>query len=151
MFHFRVSVPLRGLWFLSLLIPCHTLFTLKVSVPFRGLWFLSCDNSGAIEPKSEWFPSPYGDYGSYQNNVIVFDVESKAVSVPLRGLWFLSTLIVPPREGSNKNEFPSPYGDYGSYLQTVWEYQGRHRAITFPSPYGDYGSYLIYKKQQIAN
>ena len=35
-----------------------------VSVPLRGLWFLSWENSCDI-PLFEWFPSPCGDYGSY--------------------------------------------------------------------------------------
>ena len=63
----QVSVPLRGLWFLS----CQhymmvTGLSAWVSVPLRGLWFLSARKKLRI------------------------DHNSRAVSVPLRGLWFLS-------------------------------------------------------------
>ena len=36
------------------------------------------------------FPSPCGDYGSYQIEIVSASTKSKWVSVPLRGLWFLS-------------------------------------------------------------
>ena len=36
------------------------------------------------------FPSPCGDYGSYQAGYLPTDETSRFVSVPLRGLWFLS-------------------------------------------------------------
>ena len=37
-----------------------------VSVPLRGLWFLSADANGKGRERLAWFPSPCGDYGSYQ-------------------------------------------------------------------------------------
>ncbi len=37
------------------------------------------------------FPSPCGDYGSYQKEKWLYEHEFDRVSVPLRGLWFLST------------------------------------------------------------
>ena len=61
-----VSVPLRGLWFLSdneLLTAQKYLCT--VSVPLRGLWFLSLREEKVMR-------------------------KYEIVSVPLRGLWFLS-------------------------------------------------------------
>ena len=85
-----------------------------VSVPLRGLWFLSGRLSYGKQEKTNRFPSPYGDYGSYQH-VTHYIVEGGPfdVSVPLRGLWFLSGQLV----GYSKliHQFPSPYGDYGSY------------------------------------
>ena len=36
------------------------------------------------------FPSPYGDYGSYQITHFELSLLQEVVSVPLRGLWFLS-------------------------------------------------------------
>ena len=67
------------------------------------------------------FPSPYGDYGSYQH-VTHYIVEGGPfdVSVPLRGLWFLSGQLV----GYSKliHQFPSPYGDYGSYPSVISTY-----------------------------
>ncbi len=38
----------------------------------------------------ERFPSPYGDYGSYQLRAVPLIKGLTMVSVPLRGLWFLS-------------------------------------------------------------
>ena len=62
-----VSVPLRGLWFLSAAGRMGQVYPLPVvSVPLRGLWFLSAT------------------YVFLILFVAVF------VSVPLRGLWFLS-------------------------------------------------------------
>ena len=37
----KVSVPLRGLWFLSVIYQIQVNNDLGVSVPLRGLWFLS--------------------------------------------------------------------------------------------------------------
>ena len=66
-----------------------------------------------------WFPSPYGDCGSYlRDSEEQATVQSRHVSVPLRGLWFLSVL----KTAFNANfeiKFPSPYGDYGSYRDGV--------------------------------
>ena len=63
----------------------------SVSVPLRGLWFLSFfDNLDDAKAAREAFPSPCGDYGSYQLRVLVCLIKAIRVSVPLRGLWFLS-------------------------------------------------------------
>ena len=64
-----VSVPLRGLWFLSIIVETRGLILVsRVSVPLRGLWFLSCRNDIYVNAKN-------------------------SVSVPLRGLWFLSLSV----------------------------------------------------------
>ena len=46
--------------------------TAKVSVPLRGLWFLSAE----LDNFSVWigpgFPSPCGDYGSYLHRIAVY-------------------------------------------------------------------------------
>ena len=87
------------------------------------------------------FPSPCGDYGSYRHGLWHWLVRRReAVSVPLRGLWFLSNLMnlcATPRPW----KFPSPCGDYGSYLKLTRELRV-HGLVAFPSPCGDYGSYL---------
>ena len=73
-----------------------TTWPILVSVPLRGLWFLSQSSSpDGYERATEAFPSPCGDYGSYHNalNPFVFCVIAE-VSVPLRGLWFLSMLLL---------------------------------------------------------
>ena len=137
----KVSVPLRGLWFLSpfldtrirprvstsfrplagimVLISCmdwledlyplisfrplagimvlilkemliNQLYEMAVSVPLRGLWFLSVYKSFMNYLDCKWFPSPCGDYGSYQGKSKYSAGVQDNVSVPLRGLWFLS-------------------------------------------------------------
>ena len=68
-----VSVPLRGLWFLSHNgIGWIAIDTGVVSVPLRGLWFLS------------------------HGRICKGSVSGCIVSVPLRGLWFLSFMVIPP-------------------------------------------------------
>ena len=62
-----VSVPLRGLWFLSLDDDDIADVGELVSVPLRGLWFLSRHQLFTVgKRRKSWFPSPCGDYGSYQ-------------------------------------------------------------------------------------
>ena len=61
-----------------------------VSVPLRGLWFLS-QRDKLIKRRSALFPSPCGDYGSYLESQLWNEDFKPNVSVPLRGLWFLST------------------------------------------------------------
>ena len=67
----------------------------KVSVPLRGLWFLSTTRT----LRKRWnvwglFPSPCGDYGSYLGQGIMNHLAETYVSVPLRGLWFLSMNLI---------------------------------------------------------
>ena len=113
----QVSVPLRGLWFLSSIFKSSKkTANISVSVPLRGLWFLSFKMTS---PRSSsflvTFPSPCGDYGSY-HSISTYSVTatSAGVSVPLRGLWFLSRTDT-AEVGRNPGGFPSPCGDYGSY------------------------------------
>ena len=66
----QVSVPLRGLWFLSKRKAVKfDEFEVLVSVPLRGLWFLSEVKFYGKQEKTK-FPSPCGDYGSYRNQEI---------------------------------------------------------------------------------
>ena len=144
-----VSVPLRGLWFLSpgsrerrmrrsrfrplagimVLIPRVRRSILRrmerVSVPLRGLWFLS--------PRRKIMAT-------------YFDI---SVSVPLRGLWFLSPETLEWGISLRPLQFPSPCGDYGSYP----EYQNPNIIkignFEFPSPCGDYGSYHLVRQGKI--
>ena len=141
---------------------------MALSVPLRGLWFLSCLNGPYIQLSMFWcFPSPCGDYGSYLT--ILRNTRVRVLlSVPLRGLWFLSTtgnkpfiiiitlLSVPLRglwflsvcstlyiaiykalsfrplagimvligihflrKAQAEKIFPSPCGDYGSYQYVI--------------------------------
>ena len=62
----------------------------QVSVPLRGLWFLSSASYSALCDLQASFPSPCGDYGSYHDDAIANGESYYYVSVPLRGLWFLS-------------------------------------------------------------
>ena len=88
---FVVSVPLRGLWFLSreeTLVKCTK--QIKVSVPLRGLWFLS-----TRQPLS--LPTLEGSFRPLAGIMVLIGIPKNFtlkcynnVSVPLRGLWFLS-------------------------------------------------------------
>ena len=63
----------------------------EVSVPLRGLWFLSKHGPIFKKAMAIMFPSPCGDYGSYHDSWAFYSMdEFNEVSVPLRGLWFLS-------------------------------------------------------------
>ena len=116
-----------------------------VSVPLRGLWFLSFRIFflHAMEQQVK-FPSPCGDYGSYRVvpkyqgvvNQLSFrplagimvligdtwdekeDISVEIVSVPLRGLWFLSAPFI--------NAFMKP---------SKWHFAGRiiyfHHFLSF--------------------
>ena len=112
-----VSVPLRGLWFLSKRLFGNCAATLAVSVPLRGLWFLShmngCD--GCFEDQ-QWFPSPCGDYGSYLDEDENEDEYRLVCFRPLAGIMVLISVIVLATTMIIR-EFPSPCGDYGSYQQ----------------------------------
>ena len=87
-----VSVPLRGLWFLStptLARWCST--TELVSVPLRGLWFLSPTVNEVDQNKVEESFRPLAGIMVLilrKDSVIMKSIQN--VSVPLRGLWFLS-------------------------------------------------------------
>ena len=119
-----------------------------VSVPLRGLWFLSIQGSPyKHHVRLCKFPSPCGDYGSYQNIMTMLKKTTYTVSVPLRGLWFLSyysvdinddeiaDVSVPLRglwflsdsQGFTpicvQKKFPSPCGDYGSYRNCIGQYK----------------------------
>ena len=62
------------------------------------------------------FPSPYGDYGSYQSTMEF--LIGLAVGTRFRPLTGIMVLIN-TRTHTTANRlkrFPSPYGDYGSYL-----------------------------------
>ncbi len=85
------------------------------------------------------FPSPCGDYGSYQASAAAL-LSSEVVSVPLRGLWFLSLCSITCKLFIF-SPFPSPCGDYGSY-PFVCRHASNMTHASFPSPCGDYGSYL---------
>ena len=112
-----VSVPLRGLWFLSRRKKM-TYSNLKelVSVPFRVLWFLSSCVQFAMSVAT-------------------------SVSVPLRGLWFLSQVDFLTNR-LIKEHSPSPCGDYGSDLLFIHFVHLINKHFLIPSPCGDYGSYL---------
>ena len=89
-----VSVPLRGLWFLSfmVLVGLDTISHL-VSVPLRGLWFLSCRKRA----NKKWIRESFRPLAGIM--VLIFPRPCTSgsdgiVSVPLRGLWFLSVIFL---------------------------------------------------------
>ena len=87
--HERVSVPLRGLWFLSE-------YTEKSLLIYGCMFPSPCGDYGSYllacligRQVASLCPSPCGDYGSYHPSTRMYS-RLPAVSVPLRGLWFLS-------------------------------------------------------------
>ena len=108
-----VSVPLRGLWFLSRLNFLTNLKKFKFPSPYGDYGSYHDDYKLGYAYLVERFPSPYGDYGSYRRSyfsragLVAFpspygdygsyhyierfiNIQRNVVSVPLRGLWFLS-------------------------------------------------------------
>ena len=86
-----VSVPLRGLWFLSSALFPYSWPEDRASFrPLAGIMVLISQDVDNDKNKYTPFPSPCGDYGSYQLRVLVCLIKAIRVSVPLRGLWFLS-------------------------------------------------------------
>ena len=109
-----VSVPLRGLWFLSTANP-----TIRTGMnwsfrPLAGIMVLIDLEALEMCYDDVQFPSPCGDYGSYHLESCNDWEWKRQVSVPLRGLWFLSTHLIISMKRCLKT-FPSPCGDYGSY------------------------------------
>ena len=83
------------------------------SVPLRGLWFLSVQSDND-EMKEAVFPSPCGDYGSYLNSgTKVYPTESRFPS-PYGDCGSYRYILL-PEMWRNRKRFPSPYGDCGSY------------------------------------
>ncbi len=112
-----VSVPLRGLWFLSVSMSMNKYRKCcSVSVPLRGLWFLSSNRRHHTYSMRDRFRPLAGIMVLIWNaDVFILDMDTV---------------------------FPSPCGDYGSYLHGV--VSRSQRTYPFPSPCGDYGSYLYY-------
>ena len=84
----------------------------SVSVPLRGLWFLSTSRKGRNHHEKNKFPSPYGDYGSY---LIIIGLTSKIFRFPSPYGDYGSYHGSPSTRMHSRMLFPSPYGDYGSY------------------------------------
>ena len=109
-----VSVPLRGLWFLSSSMFVFSSFITFVSVPLRGLWFLStgtkitqsAQTATSFRPLAgimvliaevkkiildivAEFPSPCGDYGSYRPWGFIVPTWNSLSFRPLAGIMVL--------------------------------------------------------------
>ena len=144
-----VSVPLRGLWFLSSLKWFYIAGAgFAVSVPLRGLWFLSTWKRLRCATTTSSFRPLAGIMV-----LIVIPLSSNTFKNssfrPLAGIMVLikqGTKI--PCLGTAG--FPSPCGDYGSYhVRNVGNIS--KRTNSFPSPCGDYGSYQdeVFTKVQV--
>ena len=89
----HVSVPLRGLWFLSAVFEEVLGINVPSFRPLAGIMVLITASNTNISAKAvAVFPSPCGDYGSYH----------------------VATAL---GYSNPSNAFPSPCGDYGSYLR----------------------------------
>ena len=136
-----VSVPLRGLWFLSYCL-------LEQGKVKMRLFPSPCGDYGSYHFRCyittgmilSLFPSPCGDYGSYQHTSRDDRTLTTSVSVPLRGLWFLSKGGV----GRCIKVGPKSFRPLAGIMVLI--ILGRYchcqrREESFPSPCGDYGSY----------
>ena len=86
-----VSVPLRGLWFLSTTTAAGACWRTCRFRPLAGIMVLIFGTFPVqLAGRQGKFPSPCGDYGSYQIGFQESVGGHWHVSVPLRGLWFLS-------------------------------------------------------------
>ena len=110
-----------------------------VSVPLRGLWFLSRGKQQRTHRNVLQFPSPCGDYGSYHWLSVLNGYVMAAGFRPLAGIMVLIFIYDTDDSNVGKFKFPSPCGDYGSYRNLVFPF--RSLPLSFPSPCGDYGSY----------
>ena len=90
-----ISVPLRGLWFLSKKSKPNGILTLYISVPLRGLWFLSREDDNHDRRRKEKFPSPCGDYGSYRDSYNYVYASITRNFRPLAGIMVLIMLYRP--------------------------------------------------------
>ena len=90
-----ISVPLRGLWFLSLKLEHESKDFAENFRPLAGIMVLILQVAAQrYKWKRDLFPSPCGDYGSYQLKEMLINQMYEMISVPLRGLWFLSCTIL---------------------------------------------------------
>ena len=64
----------------------------QVSVPLRGLWFLSHVMLDIICDEVAPFPSPCGDYGSYLPRFVVYSISAERRFRPLAGIMVLITM-----------------------------------------------------------
>ena len=171
---FFVSVPLRGLWFLSSLKWFYIAGAgFAVSVPLRGLWFLSTWKRLRCATTTSSFRPLAGIMV-----LIVIPLSSNTFKNssfrPLAGIMVLikqgtkipclGTAGFPSPCGDygsyhvrnvgniskRTNSFPSPCGDYGSYLETL-NVDNTILKYMFPSPCGDYGSYHMALKTKICS
>ena len=96
-----------------------------VSVPLRGLWFLSPFAHFIRANFNQSFRPLAGIMVLIDRTLTIEYSRAVQVSVPLRGLWFLSSQKAFTFLHHLKATFPSPCGDYGSYL---WLYFGDYQA-----------------------
>ena len=110
------------------------------SVPLRELWFLSIITYSYMSfPCIVAFPSPCGDYGSYLWSYLYRTIRRPhEESVPLRGLWFLSKYMTINWPQSRRRIRPLAGIMVLIELKPKADYTDR---ILNPSPCGDYGSY----------
>ena len=136
-----VSVPLRGLWFLSAENPLDFTWWQEqdVSVPLRGLWFLS--KAGYLPTDETSLVKSFRPLTGIM--VLISPSENDYILLPesfrpLTGIMVLISLCY----ASRYNEIASfrPLTGIMVLIRMASNMNTSAKA-TFPSPYGDYGSY----------
>ena len=138
----NVSVPLRGLWFLSIVETRGVILVSRSFRPLAGIMVLIISVYQGYTERERTFPSPCGDYGSYLDGVLVCTLTTAyRVSVPLRGLWFLSA----HDRGNDEGQLGCSFRPLAGIMVLIFR-----QALPlptpggmFPSPCGDYGSYRL--------
>ena len=143
-----------------------------VSVPLRGLWFLSLKAFLILSYRHQ-FPSPCGDYGSYlllgyalpgrhtpgfrplagimvliSTSLLPQQGLCRKVSVPLRGLWFLSATWYFTIFGSWSGSF-RPLAGIMVLIRTLYKWLYEAVEMAFCGADHIFSSFFVFCKKMI--
>ena len=106
------------------------MFDSVVSVPLRGLWFLSMLSTGLINTlRRIKFPSPYGDYGSYHRVGTVIAEARRNCFRPLTGIMVLIRTPYKWLHRAIKNAFCGADFLFSSFFTFLWKMIFKNRPI----------------------
>ena len=115
----------------------------EVSVPLRGLWFLSIFYGKQEKSNHRLFPSPCGDYGSYLRRYTTTK-KPKSRFRPLAGIMVLIINLAKNVYISASLGF-RPLAGIMVLIRSRGHIMALLDLLGFPSPCGDYGSYRVLK------
>ena len=112
---------------LAVLVETTDFFVFQVSVPLRGLWFLSKEHT-MKQQMTKSFPSPYGDYGSYRDNKFYMFI-FYACFRPLTGIMVLIRTPYKWLHRAIKNAFCGADFLFSSFFTFLWKMIFKNRPI----------------------